>query len=41
MTVQDLANSLYRNEQVDGILLDFSKAFDKVLIQLCRFPRTP
>ena len=30
MTVQDLANSLNRNEQVDGILLDFSKAFDKV-----------
>ena len=30
MTVQDLANNLNRNEQVDGILLDFSKAFDKV-----------
>jgi hypothetical protein len=30
ITVQDLANSLNRNEQVDGILLDFSKAFDKV-----------
>ena len=30
MTLQDLANSLNRNEQVDGILLDFSKAFDKV-----------
>ena len=30
MTVQGLANSLNRNEQIDGILLDFSKAFDKV-----------
>ena len=30
MTVQDLAVSLNKNEQVDGILLDFSKAFDKV-----------
>ena len=30
MTVHYLANSLNRNEQVDGILLDFSKAFDKV-----------
>ena len=30
ITVQDLANSLNRNEQIDGILLDFSKAFDKV-----------
>ena len=28
--MQDLANNLNRNEQVDGILLDFSKAFDKV-----------
>ena len=27
VTVQDLADSLNRNEQVDGILLDFSKAF--------------
>ena len=30
MTVQDLANSPIRNEQVEGIPLDFSKAFDKV-----------
>ena len=30
VTVQDLADSLNRNEQVDGILLDFSKASDKV-----------
>jgi hypothetical protein len=30
MTVQDLADSLDRNVQVDGILLAFSKAFDKV-----------
>ena len=30
VTVQDLAVSLNKNEQVDGILLDFSKAFDKV-----------
>ena len=30
MTVQNLANSLYRKAHVDGILLDFSKAFDKV-----------
>jgi hypothetical protein len=29
MTVQVLADSLNRNEQVDGILLDFSKTFDK------------
>jgi hypothetical protein len=29
MTVQDLANSPIRNEQVEGIIpLDFSKAFD-------------
>ena len=30
MTAQDLADNLNRNKQVDGILLDFSKAFDKV-----------
>ena len=30
LTVQDLANSLNEGEQVDAILLDFSKAFDKV-----------
>ena len=30
MTAQDLADSLNRNQQVDGILLDFRKAFDKV-----------
>ena len=30
MTVQDLADSLNKNEQIDGLLLDFSKAFDKV-----------
>ena len=29
-TVQDLANSLNEGEQIDAILLDFSKAFDKV-----------
>ena len=29
-TVQDLANSLNEGEQMDAILLDFSKAFDKV-----------
>ena len=29
MTVQVLADSLNRNEQVDGILLDFSKTFYK------------
>ena len=28
--MQDLADNLNRNEQVDGILLNFSKAFDKV-----------
>ena len=33
VTAQDLADSLNRNEQVDGILLDFSKAFDKVAHQ--------
>jgi hypothetical protein len=30
ITIQDLANSLNAGEQVDAILLDFSKAFDKV-----------
>jgi len=30
MTVQDLAASLNRNKQVDGMLLDFSKVFNKV-----------
>jgi hypothetical protein len=30
MTFRDLADSLDRNEQLDGILLDFSKTFDKV-----------
>ena len=29
-TVQDLAAALQENEQMDAILLDFSKAFDKV-----------
>ena len=29
-TVQDLANSLNEGEQIDAILLNFSKAFDKV-----------
>ena len=29
-TVQDLANSLNEGEQIDAILLDFSKPFDKV-----------
>lgn len=30
LTVEDLASSLNKNQQVDAILLDFSKAFDKV-----------
>jgi hypothetical protein len=30
MTVRDLADSLNRNEQVDGVFLDFIKGFDKV-----------
>jgi hypothetical protein len=30
MTVHDLANSPNRNEPVDGMLLYFSKAFDKM-----------
>ena len=30
LTVDDLSRSLDNSEQVDAILLDFSKAFDKV-----------
>ncbi|MEW8547322.1 MAG: reverse transcriptase domain-containing protein, partial [Candidatus Thiodiazotropha sp.] len=30
LTIQDLANGLNNGEQIDAILLDFSKAFDKV-----------
>ncbi|MCG7874753.1 MAG: hypothetical protein JAY78_00305 [Candidatus Thiodiazotropha taylori] len=30
LTLQDLASALEENEQVDAVLLDFSKAFDKV-----------
>ena len=30
LTVQDLASAMEENEQIDAILLDFSKAFDKV-----------
>lgn len=30
LTVEDLASSLNKNQQVDALLLDFSKAFDKV-----------
>ena len=30
LTLQDLASALEENEQIDAILLDFSKAFDKV-----------
>ena len=30
LTIQDLANGLNSGEQIDAILLDFSKAFDKV-----------
>ena len=33
VTVHDIAKSLASGEQVDAILLDFSKAFDKVLYQ--------
>ena len=40
-TTQDLANGLNRREQIDCILLDFSKAFDKVphlrLLKKCEF----
>ena len=32
-TVNDLAKSMNQGEQVDNILLDFSKAFDKVCLQ--------
>jgi len=30
LTIDDLSRSLNNSEQVDAILLDFSKAFDKV-----------
>lgn len=30
LTIQNLANSLNNGEQIDAILLDFSKVFDKV-----------
>jgi hypothetical protein len=30
LTIQDLADGLTNGEQIDYILLDFSKAFDKV-----------
>ena len=30
LTLQDLASALEENEQIDAILLDFSKAFDKI-----------
>ena len=30
LTVQDIASAIEENEQIDVILLDFSKAFDKV-----------
>ena len=30
LTTNDLANSFYKNKQVDAVLLDFSKAFDRV-----------
>ena len=30
LTIQDLASSLDDGEQIDAVLLDFSKAFDKV-----------
>ena len=30
LTIQDLANGLNNGEQIDAILLDFSKAFDKI-----------
>ena len=33
LTIQDLANGLNDGEQIDAILLDFSKAFDKVAHQ--------
>jgi hypothetical protein len=30
LTIHDLAKALDSGDQIDGILLDFSKAFDKV-----------
>ena len=30
LTVNDFANALNEDEQIDSVLLDFSKAFDKV-----------
>ena len=41
-TVQDLAKGLNDGEQIDAVLLDFSKAFDKVphqrlLEKLCHY----
>ena len=30
LTINDLAKGLDNSQQIDGILLDFSKAFDKV-----------
>jgi hypothetical protein len=40
ITLQDLANGLNSEDQLDGIILDFSKAFDKVphrrLIDKCQ-----
>jgi hypothetical protein len=32
-TIQDLAMSIENNTQIDAVLLDFSKAFDKVPLQ--------
>ena len=42
MTVQDLAKGLNDGEQIDAVLLDFSRAFDKVthqrlLEKLCHY----
>ena len=42
LTVQDLAKGLNDGEQIDAVLLDFSKAFDKVphqrlLEKLCHY----
>ena len=34
LTIQDLANVLKDGEQIDAILLDFSKAIDKVAHQM-------
>ena len=36
LTIQDLANSLNAGEQIDAVLLDFSKAFNKVPHQRLR-----